>query len=330
MSESTALTVTQRAVVALGLTEETAKELTELAGRTVTITAITNTDGYQQVHAGRMALKNRRIEIEKMAKVARQDATDFSKACIAQEKRFIGITQPEEDRLQRLQDAYDATIAAEKQARIDAEIKRVADLQERVRELAGNQTLTSLTDPTLIAEHISDLGKLVVDESFEEFRERAVEVKATALARLQALYCAALDRVKEAERAKAEREELTKLRAEQAERDRVERARIAEEERVAKAARDAETARHAAELKAQRQKQEAEAAVERQRIADERAELERQQEEFRKSQAPIVLETPKPTDADIIALVASHWGVDDGQAVEWILAMDFSKLSIAA
>jgi hypothetical protein len=44
--QSTALTVQQRAIKALGITEEKKAELRALAARTTTITRITNADGY--------------------------------------------------------------------------------------------------------------------------------------------------------------------------------------------------------------------------------------------------------------------------------------------
>lgn len=319
MSEqTTALTVIQRAVAAIGITAEREKELYDLAARTNGINAITNKDGYQQVHSGRMALKNERLSIQNLAKEARDDATKFSKAVIAEEKRIIAIISPEEDRLQKLQDDYDAAIETEKQAKIAAEQKRVADLQVRVAELRGNRMLSPTSGSELIAEHISDVSGITVDDSFQEFHEQAAAAKAEGLQWLNDLHVAALTHEAEQARIKAEREELAKLRAEQAERDRLaeierkaladkqaaeaaaERARIAEEERQAKALRDAEAAKHAEELRQMRVAQETAAAAERKRIADEeaaakairdaeakklaeeRAEFERQQAEARR------------------------------------------------
>jgi hypothetical protein len=379
--QTTALTVVQRAVAAIGITAEREKELRDLAARTNGINAITNKDGYQQVHSGRMALKNERLSIQSLAKEARDDATKFSKAVIAEEKRIIAIISPEEDRLQKLQDDYDAAIEAEKQAKIAAEQKRVRDLQELVESYRGNQTLTASSGSALIAEHIEDLERQPVDESFQEFQEQAAEAKAAGLERLRTLHAAAVAHEAEQARIVAEREELARLRAEEEKRQAAERARLAEEERVAKAARDAEAARQAAELKAQREKQEAEAAAERKRIAEEeaaakaardaeaakqaeelrlqreaqakadaeakairdaeaaklaaeRAEFERQQAEARKvkeeeervkrEQARLAA-IKKPTDDELLGVLARHYNVPVAKVVEWVLAMDLSK-----
>lgn len=441
MSEqTTALTVADRAKQALAVTK-TEEELKALAAGTVTITAITNADGRQQVHAARMVLKNKRIDIQKRGKDARDEATKFSKAVIVEEDQLIALIEPEEKRLGTLQDAWDDAIEAEKQAKVAAEQKRVADLQERVAEIRGNRMLSPTSGSELIAEHISDLEGDAVDDSFEEFREQAEAAKAEGLAWLRNVHAAAVAHEAEQARIKAEREELAKLRAEQAERDRVaaierkaladkqaaeaaaERARIAEEERQAKAARDAEAAKQAEELRLMRVAQETAAAAERQRIAqeeaaakairdaeakklaDERAELETQQAEVKREQARIeslsggnpseksasspaddrgieaarsseggnvgtelpdvtiqsrepvdsnpvsggagehgaidtrsvltlrhsvIDEITKPSDAELLSVLARHYNVPTSKVIEWLLAVDFTSMENAA
>jgi hypothetical protein len=351
-----ALTVTQRAIASIGITDEREKELRELAERTTTITTITNKDGYQQVHSARVALKNERIAIQNLAKEARDDANKFSKAVIAEEKRIVGLIQPEETRLQEIQDAYDAKIEAEKQAKIEAELKRVTDLQERVAELRGNQMLTPASGSATIAEHMADLERIPVDESFEEFRQQAEDAKTAGLTRLSELHAAALAHEAEQTRIQEEREELAKLRAEAERRESAERERLAEEERKAKAERDAEVAKQEAELKAQREKQEAEAAAERKRIAeeeaaakairdaeakklaDERAEFERQQAEVRRAKEESerierdrarIASLKKPADDELIRVLCDHYQAPESKVVGWLLAIDFSKREAA-
>lgn len=373
--QTTALTVIQRAVAAIGITAEREKELRDLAARTNGINAITNKDGYQQVHSGRMALKNERLSIQALAKEARDDATKFSKAVIAEEKRIIAIISPEEERLEKLQDAYDAAVEAEKQAKIAAEQQRVADLQERVAELRGNRMLSPTSGAELIAEHISDVDGIPVDDSFQEFREQAELAKADGLKFLRDLHAAAVAHEAEQDRIRAEREELAKLRAEQAERDRLaaierkaladkqaeeaaaERARIAEEERQAKAVRDAEAAKQAEELRQMRVAQQQAAEAERKRIAEEeaaakavrdaeaaklaaeRAEFERQQADARKikeeqeradRERARLASIKKPADDELLGVLAKHYNVPMTKVMEWLLAVDFTKLENAA
>lgn len=399
-TESKALTVIERATLALGLAE-IEKTLTELASKTTDIVAITNNDGYEQVHSSRMALKNQRVAIQKAGKAARDDATKFGKAVLAEENRLIAIIEPEETRLQALQDAHDAAAEAAKQKRIDDEIARVAALQERVTYLGGNSSLTSLTDPALLAEHISDLQGEIVDESFEEYRERADAAKATGIARLQALHAASIERVAEAARIKGEREELVRLREQQEARDKTERERIAAEDKAAKEKRDAELAElRATQVKAQAVIDEnnrvaAENKAESDRLSAQRAELDKRANESqsggggipsageksesqgfdhrgftlagtaneeslansspavdpsstvgsarlaedsaeRRSPVANCSATPdegnrqsrlvvRPSDEEIIDVLAIHYNAPAARVVEWILAIDFSS-----
>lgn len=374
--QSTSLTVQQRAVVALGITEEKKAELRALAARTTTITRITNADGYKQVHAARVALKNERVALEKDGKAAREEATAYSKKVIELEKEAIGIISPEEKRLQALQDAHDEAIEAEKQARIDAELKRTQDIRDRIemdiRRAAA--TSSSAMPSARVAQIIEDVTAIAVDDSFAEFRQEADDAKVASLARLREIHTASIEREAEQARIKAEREELAKLRAEQAERDRlaeIERKALAdkqaEELRLqkieqdkadaeARRVRDEEAAKQAAELKAQREKQDAEAAAERKRIADEeaaakairdaeakklaheRAEFELQQAETRKAkeaeeraqrEQARLASIQKPSDEELLGVLAKHYSVPVEKAAEWILAIDFSQVKAA-
>lgn len=290
---TTALTVVQRAVAALGYNAETVKSLTELAEGSKHIVAITNDDSYKQIHGARMQLKTTRVEIEKRGKTAREDATAFSKAVIAEEKRLIGLIEPEEKRLGTIQQAHDDRIEAEKQAKIRAEQERVAGIQSRIAEFRGCVEMVLRHSPmpaTQIAEHIEDLKKIAVDDSFAEFRGNAEIEMADTLKRLGELHTAAVNREAEDARLAAERAEIDRQRAEQEKRNRVERERIAAEEAASRKIREAAEAEAAENLRKEREAFEAEQAAARERqaaedrrIAAERAELERRQREEREA-----------------------------------------------
>lgn len=243
------------------------QSLRELAQKSASITEITNEAGKDQCHAARMVLKNTRLEIARVGEEGREDAVQTSKAIIARQKALISITKPEEDRLDAIQEAWDKRIAAEKEAKIQAEIARVASLQERVAELRGCQTLSPSSGSALIAEHIDDVKAIVVDQSFEEFEQQASDAKIATIFRLTAIFNAAL--AHEAEQAKiiADRAELARLQA--AEADRQEKARTEEAERdlLAKIETD-RLAKEAAEKRAAEAREQAEAnRLERERIA---------------------------------------------------------------
>src|SRR5574338_270048 len=246
MSTETALTFAERAAIAIGAPAYEIA-LVDLVKESASLVQIKDKSGYQQAHSARMRLKGTRVEIQKRAKDAREDAQAFSKAVIAEEKRLIALVEPEEDRLQGLQDVWDAA--------------RDAALHAATMGTDGIQGL------------IVEIEQYDVSEAvFEEFATGARVVRDDTLATLRQLHTAALAREAEAARLRAEREELERLRAEQE--------RIAAEERAkVAAAQQAERDRLAAE-RAERERLEAE---ERARVAEaQRIEAERLAEERRK------------------------------------------------
>jgi hypothetical protein len=297
------LTTIERAKAALKF-NETRSRLAELAEKSAQLVSITNPAGYQEVHRARMDLKNTRVEIQRRGKEAREDAQAFSKAVIAAEKELVGVIEPEESRLQGLQDAWDAAREAERQAKIEAERKRVEAIQTRVAEIRMAPASFGGLSSAALRSELAELEATVIGEDFAEFQPAAVAAKAEAIATTKQMIAVAEQREEaerqrqqeeaaraealriEAEKLAAERAELERLRAEQAERDRIER-----EAREAEAAKErAEVERQRAELRAQQEaaaKAQAEAeaaqraAQEAQRKAEEdarRAELERQRE----------------------------------------------------
>lgn len=74
----------------------------------------------QECHSAAMAATKARTAIVQAGKAARDDATRFSKAVIAEEARLIAIIQPEESRLKVLRDEWDAKEAREKAAKAEA------------------------------------------------------------------------------------------------------------------------------------------------------------------------------------------------------------------
>jgi hypothetical protein len=326
--------VSVRAVEALGQ-QERETELVKLAAATVDIIEITNDDGYKQVRSARIALKNVRLEIQAAGKTAREDATAFSKAVIAEEKRLVGLIEPEEDRLGVLQDDHDQKMERERQAAIDAEIARTTALQKRVDEIRALPNGAALQSSAQIQARIDAARAFVVDESFEEMEQSAAEALAYAVGVLLGIYADRVAHEEEQRRIADERAELARLRAETAQRE----AEQKERDRQAQVARDAEAKRHADQLREQAEHAAKEQAA-RQKIIDEnnariaadlkaesdriaeanrqaeaarlaaqavldeqRRELERRQEELRKASepAPPVVESSPVTQISEVA-----------------------------
>src|SRR5574337_712578 len=266
MSTETALTVAERAAIAIGAPAYEIA-LVDLVKESASLVQIKDKSGYQQAHSARMRLKGTRVEIQKRAKDAREDAQAFSKAVIAEEKRLVALVCPEEDRLQGLQDVWDAAREAEKQARIQAEAERVAKHRANIDAIRDTALHAATMGTDGIQGLIVEIEQHDVSEAvFEEFATGARVVRDDTLTALRQLHTAALAREAEAARLRAEREELARLRAE---RDRLAAERV-ERERVeaAERARVAEAQRIEAERLAE----------ERRQFAAERAELKRQQD----------------------------------------------------
>ena len=305
--KTTELTVTARAALALS-SDKARKELQALVAKSANIKEVKNIAGRDECHGAAMTLVRARTTIEKTGKAARDDATKFSKAVIAEEKSLIEITAGEESRLLALRDAWDAARAAEKaeaerieRLRIETIHLRIADIRE-----AGNLALQCRTSAEV--EILIDKLDGTTLEGFDEFAEEAERARETTITRMKEISEAKRAEEQERARIKAEQEaEAARLAAERAELERqrkeaAEAERIAAQERVAqevkaKAARDAEEA----VAKAVRD-------AEAKRLADERAAFEAEQSAARAAMQ---------AEADRVAAERAAWQAEvDRRAAE--------------
>jgi len=325
---STELTVQDRAAIALA-SDKRRMELTALATKYATITEIKNKAGRDECHSAAMTLAGARIAISKKGKAARDDATKFSKAVIAEEASLIAITEPEEKRLLALRDEWDKAVAAERAAREAAEKARIMAITERI---AGIRQYVELAASCRTAERIQSLqDKLaeIVIEGFGEFQEEAESVWKQAGEKVEALLTAKLEHEAEQARIKAEQEaqaaalkaEREAFAAEQA-KAKAEAYRLAAIATAEAAKQDAKVAAAQAALDAQRAEHEAEVqratqasldaadaeaalvAMERQLLADERA-------EFEASVRAAELAKQQAEDDRLAAIVEAEWAEAD-------------------
>lgn len=283
---NTQLTVTDRATAVLKF-DETKAALQPLVEASARIVSITNGAGYAEAQSARMRLKNTRVEIEKRGKAAREDATAFSKAVIAKEKELVGVIAPEEDRLQSLQDEWDAAIAREKAAKAEAERLRVFAIRQHIDALRAMPLRAVGAGSALIAE-VLQMASEPLEFDAQELTGEAIAAQADAVAALTTALDAAkadetrreaerVEREAEAARIAAERAELARLRAEQEKRDAEERAKIAAEREAARKAQEEADRKAAAEREAIATAERAKQAEElrQQRAAEEQARAER-------------------------------------------------------
>lgn len=192
--------------------------------------------------------------LERTRKAAKEESLRIGRAIDAEAKE---INARIEAMITVHQEAIDAIEQREKQ--------RVADLVERLANLRDSGG--GVNDAADIAALITALEPVVIGDDWQEFKTQALEAKDSVLRDLRQRHA---ERVEQ----EAKEAELARLRAEAAERERVEReaaiARVAVERAQAEAARRAEEERAAAA----RAIAEAEARAKAEREASQRRELE--------------------------------------------------------
>ena len=282
----TELAPIERAALALE-SSKTEQHLKTLATKHASITVVKDKAGREQAHGAYMEVMRARTAVDKAAKDAREDATKFSKAVIAEAARLTAIVEPEEARLKAARDVWD-----EEQARIKAE----AEAKERARILAITERIAAIKSYVVLAnncrtsERVFDLRTKLscVDlEGFDEFEAEASNAYREASEHLEAVFADRQAQEAEAARIKEEQERIKAEQQAEAEKLAYER-KLLEEERAAiqadldaqRAAVAAEAKRVADEASAQAEAAEARVRAAAEAMAAERAELERMRNEL--------------------------------------------------
>ena len=331
----TELAPLDRAERVLGFIERKA-QLADLARKSERIVEITGTPGYQEAQGARMALKNTRVEIQKLGKAAREDATAFSKAVIAKEKELIDVIEPEESRLQALQDVWDAAREAEKQAKVRAEQERLAAIRAKMDAIRDLPLQALGKSAPTIAGLIEHAQALDVSEFAGEQQQFAAQMKADAIESLLKLHADRVAADVEAAKLQADRAELERLRAEQAERqaeqDRQAAAARAEADRVARAAREQAAAEQRAQIAAEAAKQrEAEALARAEREATEARERAQREAEAAKAKAAADAEAERlRAEAERLRVEAEMIEAEKARAARMKLERELAEVTMVS
>jgi len=318
MSDTTELTVIERAAVALGA-DKHEQELLALSKQYTDIVEIKNNAGRDQCHAAAMVLSKAITHTDKTGKEAREDANAFQKAVIVEAKRRIAIVEPERDRLIGLRDAWDEARAAEKAAIAAREKARVDSIRARIEAFMLDAVTASSGTAAEIDEHATRLSETVIDlEGWQEFTEEAQVKRDDTVKWLRERQQDAANREAEALRLAEERAQLAKEREEAAERERLaeqKRQRFAEEQREAqeKAAAAMRAEREAHERRLAAESEAANAAYLAQREA-EQASLRAQQEAADKLNA--AMSEIQGIQHQVIIAQSGRLGVRKGGTIE--------------
>lgn len=281
---------------------------------------VATTAGMREAVAARAAVREPRLATEKARKAGKAPLLALGKIIDEKAKWITAELVAIEDPIDEQIKAEEARKEAERQAKANAERKRIAahqemigSIRERALRMRGESSLSILSDIKALEE-----CSVSADE-FEEFADAARKAKAETIEELHALYASAIareeaaakaeeDRIErerlqaeEAARLAAERKELERMRAEQAERDRIEALRIAAERadlarqqaeaaaKQRKVEEEAEAARREADAKAARERAEAD-RIAREAREEEQAKMDADRAEIRRQQDAIAAE----------------------------------------
>ena len=241
----------------------------------------------------------RRAHVEAIEREEREAADQAARA--AEEARLAAERAAESARIAAEQVAAEERLREER-AKLEAEQaaqRRNAEIDQRIRALSGPAHLTATDSPVLIEQVLRQLADATLTEAdYGERLGEAQEARKAGVARLQALWKAAIAHKEEQERLARQRAEQEELARAQAERE----AEIARREREQEAA-EAERKW----LAEQEAKKAAERKAEAERIERERQEREAEQARRRAESGEQFL---RMSAEDIVRWIASELGCE--------------------
>ena len=289
--------------------------------------------GRDQAHGAAMELKRARVDIEKVGKTARDDATKFQKAVISKEKELIFKIEPSEIHCLGLRDAWDAEEERIKREKEEKERARLMDIQARIEKIKDAPRIAAMSRTADVISGLLQKLKETDMQGFDEFEESAKQAFENATKEIELIF----EEHKKEEEARAQEEaEAKRLREDQeAEAKRLQ----AEAEKLRKEKEAFEAAKAAEEKKLQD-----EANAEAKRLQEERKAFEAEQAAFKAQQEaaakkysdekqvyelPIAMvytqdaeDTAKPSDEEIVAVLADYYAVEATTVIKWIGEMD--------
>lgn len=246
-----------------------------------------------------------------------------------------------ETEIREHEDKYDAQVKSEearkeriKQEELARERARIEAIENRLANIRAIPSRHLQSSSDVIRKEIDAQSTLVLDPAdYDEFHEDAIAAVNAVLVELERMRKLAAEREEEARRIEVERAELARLKAEKEQAERklaAEAAAKAEEERLRQAAIDAEreaSARRIAELEAQlaASKQEPIPAAPEVR-APSLAKVVTMAAPAEIAKV-IIPDAARPSDDEIIEVLALRFRVHESKVIEWLCAMDLTAAS---
>lgn len=211
---TTNLLPAERATLVLN-SSKTEADLKQLAASLQDIKTVNSPAGRDQAHALAMSAVKARTTIQKAGKLAREDATAFSKAVIAEEDRLIGIIEPEENRVKDLRDGWDKAEKDRKEAEAKKERDRVASHLAVIEQIKGYPVLAREARTADMVNSLIEKLYAVQISGLEEFKETAEAARIQSGENMRTIRDAKATQEAEAAKIKVEQEEAARVLAEQ-------------------------------------------------------------------------------------------------------------------
>lgn len=281
--------------------------------------------GMDTAKKARLEIREPRYEVEKIRKNLKAPALEYAKRIDTEAARITAELIALEHPIDAVIGAEEKRKEAEKAERIRIEKARIDGIQAKITAIK-EAPLKAIGMPSRgVITEIYHIEYPEISDDYQEFLSQAEAARKEALISLREILAIAQENEFAQAKIQAEREELVRLRAEQAERERVEQAAKRETERVEKAARDEEHAKQQALLKA---------------IIDERSKLESAMQQA--SVAPVVPVAPdvpaaavkpvvakfRPSYDEIVEVLASHYEVERSEVIVWLHESVFFRKSL--
>jgi hypothetical protein len=315
---------------------------------------ITTTAGMAKAKELRAMFREIRTSLENERKARKAPIIESGKLLDTRAAEMKAEIEPFEDKYDAEIKAEEARKEAEKQKKLEAERVRIEAIQNRINGMRNTPARLAGADAEVIARELHQLNTLRLDPAdYEEFLEDALTALNATVDQLGDLHANAMAREAEARRIAEERAELARLKAEQEAREKAEREAEAERQRAAKAEadrieaerraaaeREADLVRQLEAMKAQMAAQMAAQVaaaspapvLEQEPAPSPIKEAQKIEESPEIETAPIVEMAPvkaipiprRPTDFEMIDIIAEHFNVSGKIAVDWLASINFA------
>ncbi len=331
---------------------KTALALADLQARySAVVWDVSTTKGMAETKAARAEVRGYRVDLEAMRKEIKAPALERCRLIDDEAKRITAELVKLEQPIDAVIKAEEERKAAEKAEKERIEAERIAGIRKQIEQIKDWALEAIRLHSTDIEAVISNLEYMEIDlDQFAEFTGEAMQSRAETVKRLRDLMDAAMARESDEARLAADRKAMeeakAKADAEAAEQRRIEAEKMAaqkaeldrqraEQEKAAEVARSemeharAELERQQAEIKAQQdaiQKMQA-AESARQQAEIDRVEAAKAERARQEAAEKAKIKSTRPSDQQIIEVLALHYRARESEVIEWILDMDLIAAS---